>query len=335
MSAFDVVTIGSATQDVFLKSTAFEEIRNPLAPDGFDACIPLGAKVDLDDIFFTHGGGAMNAAMTFAHFGLKTACLARIGRDAVGESIQNTLKKNHISTQGIQVDAKEKSAYSLALLAGSGHRAILTHRGAAARIDPKKIPWKKLSAPWLYLTSLGGQVTSLERIFRQAEKDRRRVFWNPGTHELELGLKKLDRWLTHTSILSLNREEAALLTNLPPRQTEKILTALFHLPPAIILLTDGHRGAYLLAHGKAIFAPALPLKQVNTTGAGDAFGSAFLATMLQEKNPSDIHALEKSLKSAVLNAASVISHMGAQTGILSKKPGLIALRHVHLKQTSL
>src|SRR5438128_1388556 len=88
MPSFDVVTIGAATQDVFLQSSSFEEVRNPYAPDGLDACLPLGSKINLHDITLASGGGASNAAVAFARFGLKTACVTRVGTDGAGDTIQ-------------------------------------------------------------------------------------------------------------------------------------------------------------------------------------------------------------------------------------------------------
>ena len=97
MPSFDIVTIGAATQDVFIKSKKFEELRDPHAPDGFDACVPLGSKIDVDDLFFSTGGGATNSAVTFARLGFKTACLSRLGQDMTGSTILAELKKEKIS----------------------------------------------------------------------------------------------------------------------------------------------------------------------------------------------------------------------------------------------
>lgn len=53
---------------------------------------------------------------------------------------------------------------------------------------------------------------------------------------------------------------------------------------------------------------------MNTTGAGDAFGSAFVATLAKGLY------LDDALRAGLLNALGVVTHMGAKAGILKKFP---------------
>ena len=64
----DILAIGSATQDIFITSSAFEPRRDASAPDGLDACFPLGSKLALDGLFMASGGGATNAAVSLTRF---------------------------------------------------------------------------------------------------------------------------------------------------------------------------------------------------------------------------------------------------------------------------
>lgn len=326
MPAFDVITIGAATQDVFLRSRRFEEVKNLYAPDGLDACLPLGAKVELDDIVFTTGGGATNAAVTFARFGLKTACVTRVGKDAAGQVVRQELEHEHVSTVGLQEDVKYKTAYSVIIISGSGHRAIVTYRGASKHLDQKRIPWNALATSWIYVTSVGGNMELLRRIFVFAENIKASIAWNPGVLELEHGLKKLEPFLARTSVLLLNREEAASLIEMPPRHLTQILAHLSVYPRSGLVVTDGQHGAYVRAEGKTFSAPALRAKRVNTTGAGDGFGSAFVASLIK-KRP-----IKAALQTAMLNATGVVTHMGAKAGILKKMPGSVSLLKVKVKE---
>lgn len=310
MPSFDVIAIGSATQDVFLRSSKFAEVMDRLAPDGVDACFPMGAKIGIDDIIFASGGGATNAAVTFARFGLKTSCLTRVGKDASGEDLIAQLKKEKVDTKLIQRDPSLKTSYSIILLSGTGHRAILVYRGASSKLSWTKLPQTK----WIYLTSLGGDLALLRQVFAFAKKTHARIAWNPGNGELERGMKTLAPFLKQTSVLILNREEAALLTELPKRHLEAILKKLAVSPFSTLVVTDGAHGAYVHADGQTLFAPALKAKRLNTTGAGDAFGSAFVASVVKG------HDVRRSLQAAMLNATNVIMHMGAKAGILKGEP---------------
>jgi len=322
MPRFDVITIGSATQDVFVKSHGWKERPDGSAPDGVDACIPLGSKLGIDELVFATGGGATNAAVTFARFGLKTACFSRVGSDEVGDSIIRQLKAERIDTNGIQRDAKEATAYSIILVSGEGYRGILTHRGAANLIDAKQFPWNRsgkivnrpYKAKWIYLTSLGGDLKPVKSIFEHAKKMGARVAWNPGNAELELGRSRLLPFLKQADIILLNREEAAQLANLAPRFLDQILEKLGAHPRQALVVTDGKYGAHVRAHGATLYAPALKGRRLNTTGAGDAFGSGFVGAVAKG------YYLDDALRVGLMNAIGVVTHMGAKAGILKKFP---------------
>lgn len=324
--AFDVVTIGAATRDVFVQSTRFQTVRDPAAPEGFDTCFPLGAKIDVEKILFETGGGATNAAVTFSRFGLKTACVCRVGKDVGGGEVVERLKADGIDAASVQTDPKLHTAYSIILLSGSGHRAILVHRGASAAIDGAKIDWKTLSPKWIYLTSVAGDLALLKRIFQAARARDIRIAWNPGNKELELGLKKLTPFLVQCDILDLNREEAAELADMAPRRLADILRRLGAMPRQALVVTDGSRGAYVHARNVTWHAPALTGKRVNTTGAGDAFGSGFVAAAIRTGN------LEKGLRVGILNSTGVVTHMGAKAGILKTFPTVKEMKRVKVKK---
>lgn len=323
---FDVVAIGAATRDVFAQSVKFKNIKDPAAPDGLDACFPLGAKIDLDNVIFETGGGATNAAVTFARFGLKTACIARVGKDAGGKEIKEKLDKESVDTSNLQTDNKLRTGYSFILVSSTGQRAILVYRGASAKIDVVQINWKNVKPEWIYLTSLAGDEALMKKVFAAAKKYGSRIAWNPGNAELHLGIKKLTPFLLQCDLLLMNREEAAALTDLPPRHLDAIMHALGALPRQAIVVTDGANGAYMHSRGSMWYAPALPGKRVNTTGAGDAFGSAFAAGAIKTGN------LEKAFRAGMLNALGVITHMGAKAGILKSFPSATDIRRVKIKQ---
>ncbi|MFH1078120.1 MAG: carbohydrate kinase family protein [Patescibacteria group bacterium] len=322
---FDIVTIGAAVRDVFIRSRKFQSVRDPSAPDGFDTCFPLGAKIDIDDILFETGGGATNAAATFSRFGLRTACIGRIGKDVGGRELTEQLRGLGIDTSAFQVDPKRSTAYSIILLSGSGHRAILVHRGASAHIDPLKVNLRSLAPTWIYLTSVGGNLPLLKRLFAAAKASQIHVAWNPGNAELAHGMKKLLPLLMQADILDLNREEAVTLADMPPRHLDAILHLLGTVPRQALVVTDGPAGAYVHSRGVTWHAPALTGKRVNATGAGDAFGSAFVAAAIKTGN------LETALRVGMLNAMGVVTHMGAKAGILKKFPTAKEMRRVKVK----
>ncbi|MFH1621214.1 MAG: carbohydrate kinase family protein [Patescibacteria group bacterium] len=314
-NGLDVITIGAATRDVFVRSKKFENIPSDTAPDGFNACLPLGAKIPIDELVFETGGGATNAAVTFARFGLKTGCISRVGYDIGGREILEKLKTEKIDTSSIQKDKIHRTAYSIILLSGTGHRAILVYRGASSNLDVKATDWKRVKSNWIYLTSVAGKMDFIKKIFEHAKSNLTQIAWNPGNKEIELGLKKLLPFIMQTDLLFLNLEEAAALTNTTPRHEDLIVKTLSPLPRTALIITDGSHGAHVYSRGYTWRASALKGKAINTTGAGDAFGSAFTAAIIKDGD------LKKALKVGSLNAFGVVTHMGAKAGILKAYPG--------------
>lgn len=327
---FDVLTIGAATQDVFVRSKSLEEHHDDDSPDGIAVCFMMGTKMPIDELTFSTGGGATNAAVTFARRGYRTACATRTGSDGVAHEILEDLKREKIDARFVQTDLKRKSAYSIILLSGSGHRAIFTHRGAAQSLDPRAFPWHASRfggrvASWIYLTSVGGDLRIVKDVFDHAARTGARVAWNPGNRELQKGLRILKPFVDQCDVLSLNREEAATLAGVNPKETKVILQAVGDRARIAFLMTDGKHGAYARHAGKTIFASPLPGRRVNTTGAGDAFGSGFVASWIKCEDA------RIALADATLNATGVITHMGAKAGILHGHPTARMRRKVRIR----
>lgn len=309
---FNIVTIGGATRDVFLGSKGIMLIPSDKFATGVGECVALGSKVEADYIHFDTGGGATNSAVTFSRLGLKVGIITMVGEDSNGAEVLKVLKNENISTRSVQKTKKEHTGYSVLLLAERGERAAVAYRGASSKILKNKIDWKAVKTEGYYITSLGGNLTLVREICKRVKLGR--VAWNPGNAELKLGLHKLRPLIKNTAVLLLNREEAAMLTGLPIGDTKGLLKMLSALGGMFTIVTDSSAGAYAIAKGEVYHAGVLDVPVINTTGAGDAFGSGLVAALaLGKKFP-------EALQVATLNAHGVIGKMGAKTGILKSYP---------------
>lgn len=318
----DVLTIGAATRDVFLESPAFKVISSTEFQTGLGECVALGSKNEVSEITFETGGGATNAATTFARLGFKTAVVASVGHDSNGAEIIKVLTKEKIDTRNVQ-RKKIITGYSTLLLWSGGQRSILVYRGASDHLDIRKIRLSTWKTQWVYLTSLGQGVGQLKMLAKKIKQNKISLCWNPGGVELSLGLASLAPVLAVTKILLLNREEAATLLGVPADDQNKILAQAKNLAP-IVLITDGAKGAYLGQKGQWSYVATTGVKAKNQTGAGDAFGSGFLSGVLRYKN------YEQAAQLAVVNSESVIRHTGAKKGILKQWPSLSELKKINL-----
>lgn len=322
--SYDIITIGSATVDVFVK-TDNQLIRMKTKSCEEDLiAYPCGKKVLIEQLDFMTGGGATNTGVCFSRLGLKTACLGVIGKDDNGKHILSELKKEKIAFIGYE-EKKGMTAYSVILDSIEHHRTILTYKALSNQLKFSKLNNKikkgKLKTKWFYFcTMLGESFKTLEKLAEYAEKNKIKIAFNPTNYLAKEGFEKLSKILDRTSALVLNMEEAKLLLGYKCEdksiKVERLVKELNTLGPNIILITDGKNGSYCFVDGKKNHLYHIKprgVKIMETTGAGDAFTASFIAGLIKGKP------IEFCLFLAQANAESVIQSYGAKN-ILLKWP---------------
>lgn len=308
----DVLTIGAATRDIFLVSDAFKSLSNKSFEGGHAECVPLGAKIEIQTFVATTGGGATNAAATFRSLGFRTAVICRIGDDSTGRDVLEELNKCRIETKYINRIKGGQTAYSTLLTMPEGERTVLVYRGVSSKFTEADIHWGAIrKSQWVYLTSLGGNVELSKKIVEFAHTHHVKIAWNPGGGELKKGMKVFSKILPLVDVFIVNKEEAELLTG---ESNLKKLCTLFKQEDKIQLITDGSRGTTMIK-GSAIHKFGTSgTKGISKTGAGDAFGSGFVAALMKFKDPV------VAARIATISAESVIQHLGAKKGVLHAWP---------------
>ncbi len=320
---FDVVTIGSATRDAFFEGE-FPLVKWPKTESGKAYLLPFGEKLEVKKVSFTIGGNAANASVAFARQGFKTACVAKTGNDVSGEEIRRRLKKERIETKFIACDPQIPTSYSVLLLE-KGERTILNYRGAGGGLRIQDVNLKDISARWWYMSLAGESRAMLKPLLKFASDRDIAVAFNPTGYHLKHKRSEILSSLGKLSFLVLNEEEAALLTDISFKNERAVFKKLKELTSGILAVTDGKNGV-TVSDGNLIYKAGIfkEKKLADRTGAGDAFGSGFVAGLLRrgliKKNissakPSDIcHAI----RLAAANATSVVEKIGATEGILTK-----------------
>jgi len=308
-----------------LKSKDFKILKSKEFITGQGLCFNLGSKIYLDDLVFATGGGGTNTAVTFAGQGLKTACVGRVGDDPGGKAILEELDKFKVK-EFIAKDKKIKTAYSIILSVSKKERTILVYSGACHYLTFEDIPFDKLRARWIYIAGLSGASAKLLLpIINFAKKNKIKVALNPGAGQLALGLKGLKNVLSNVDVLILNQEEGARLANLPFKKEKAIFEKLDRFVRGIVVMTKGP-GGVTVSDGKCIYSAGIfkEKKYVDRTGAGDAFGSGFVAGLLQSQkskvksqkfNEKDI---EHAIRLGSANGTAVVEELGAKSGLLTR-----------------
>ncbi len=307
-----ILSIGAATQDILLQGG---EAFKPWHHKGVEyERLPLGSKLEVENMTFTTGGGACNAAVTFARQGLHSMFMGTIADDPAGHAVLKALDDDDADTTYVSYDEKYGTGYSTILLAPNGERTVMVYRGASSHYQQKNFNLKNTKADWIYLSSMAGKMEVVEYIVSQAAREGIKVAWNPGSGELKQPAK-VKSLLEDIEVLVLNKEEMQLLVE--GGTAEELARHALHYVPTVIV-SDGPHGAVAANSEKLVRAGMYEdVKVIDRLGAGDAFGSGFVARIAVGRS------LEEAVTFASANSTSVVTKIGAKAGILH------ANAHIH------
>lgn len=304
-----ILSIGAAVQDVFLShSDEFHPVTDKTLHEQVMQ-LEMGGKADVNKINFCTGGGATNASVTFARQGIDAEFMGSVGDDPAAQAVFADLDREGVTTERVSVSKRYNTGYSVLLLAPNGERTILTYRGASTHYDLNDFDFSDVDADWLYISSVSGKMDVLDQIFAEAKQQGMKIMFNPGKGELKQA-DKLRGLLDDVDVLLLNREEMQLIVE--GEALEELALHGLNLVPTVII-SDGPNGV-VATDGKTVVRAGMyeDVKVIDRTGAGDAFGSGFLSQWALGKS------LKQSIVFASANSTSVVTKIGAKTGILHK-----------------
>lgn len=314
---FDIITIGDGTNDIFLRPHDASLMDAPSCPKGGVCqkhliCWNYGEKIAIDKVFNDVGGSACNVAVGLSKLGCKSAMISVLGNDSAGEKVAARLVQEGVDATHIKTSTKIQTSFSV-IINYKTDRTILVYHGLD---DYSKLPIpKKVNSAWVYVSPLGNNYQSVyKKLITQASEKNLNIALNPGSHQIKDQDPIFKSLLRVTKILFVNKEEAEELVNLNTNQNlEKVLLeGLKKMGPELIIMTDGPRGAYLCDGKNYLKIKAINSEVVDSTGAGDAFSSGFLANYIKSQ---DIY---ESLRWGIVNSTFVIEKIGGQTGLLSE-----------------
>ena len=287
-----MVVVGSANADLVVKV-----VRRPGA----------GETVLGGELVTLPGGKGANQAVAAARLGASTAFIGRVGQDAHGQLLLDSLRSDGVDVTAVTTGA-EPTGVAIIYLTPDGDNSIVVAPGANGTLAPEHVR--------------GTAVATAEVLLLQREVD-------PGTSlaaalacggQVVLNLAPSGpmpaQLLARTDVLVVNQHEAAdllaaagLLDPAAPAGPEGPADAaelLRGLGPAAVVVTLGADGAVAVdASGRyRARSPRVPV--VDTTGAGDAFTGA-LGWRLAAGDD-----LATALEVAVKVGALTVTRTGAQ-----------------------
>lgn len=325
-----VITIGSATMDVFVECDEANIVSVCSKDRNADfMSYPYGSKIDISTFASNVGGGGVNTACNFGNLGFDTSAIFKVGKDFYSEGIFNFLKTQKVKLDSVVQKEDSTTGFSVILVSFQGDRTVLTHRGANAHILEEDIDFNAIKeADLVYIAPLNGESNKvLEKIVDFAEANDTKICFNAGTTSIKKGFDHLRGILDSAHVVVMNKEEASMATGIqvrPDTKTEKfshdvihkdiksMLEALKIKDYQVVVITDGGNGAYAYEGKNYYFCPTFPSEVISTLGAGDSFASTFCAALY--RNGKDVG---NALMYGSVNSASVVSKFGATEGLLT------------------
>ena len=212
-----VLTIGGATQDIIIEYQPEASCMSLTQEQNTQvfAC-KEGAKIEVQKLNYSTGGGATNAAVSFKRLELEASTFFKIGPDQAGQFIVDKLKEEQIVPY-YEIIKLAQTGTSFIIPTLNKDRIVFVHRGANTTHAKDDIPDDLIASQnFVYITSLTGQAArALPYITRKAKQlittKGIRVVVNPGTSQLTSDVTTLKAALPNIDVLILNADEMKCL----------------------------------------------------------------------------------------------------------------------------
>ncbi|MDN4494654.1 carbohydrate kinase family protein [Ureibacillus aquaedulcis] len=254
----------------------------------------------LDSDTFTKraGGAPANVCAAIAKLGGEAHFCGKVGNDAFGDFLQNTLEQLNVHTTLLLKDNSHPTTLAFVSLQEDGQRDFIFNRGADANLSVEDVPLHIFNTVKLVhfgsaTALLPGPLQQTYRTLLDAAKDNQcYISFDPNFrsdlwkgHEAEF-VKLARDLIAKCDFLKVSDEELFLLTN--EKDIPKAVTELHNLGAKCIAITLGKDGTYLSCKGAATIIPSIPIQAVDTTGAGDAFVGATLYQLGKLDSPESL-----------------------------------------------
>ncbi|HXC84820.1 MAG TPA: carbohydrate kinase [Trebonia sp.] len=278
------------------------------------------------------GGGPFNVARTLGRLGMPTTFLGRLSRDNFGRMLRTSLRGDGVAL-GVTAPAEAPTTLAVADIGADGGARYEFHLEDTAAAD---LDYTRLSAAMpdnltaFHVGSLALVMEpiacSVERLLADLPPDAL-VMVDPNCRPAAITDKDayLDRFegmMHRADAVKVSVEDLHYLC--PGVPAEVAATTLLGEKLALVLVTDGPRPvrAFLPVGELSVPVPEVPV--VDTIGAGDAFGGAFLAWWSAHGLGRDDLRLPGAVRDALRAAAAVASMTCTRAG--AEPPWLAEVR---------
>jgi sugar/nucleoside kinase (ribokinase family) len=275
-----------------------------------------GELVKVDDLVLNIGGLAANVAVVLSRLGVGVKISCRVGGDAFGRFVAESLEKEGVDTSGLVIDPDRATSQTLIVNVKGQDRRFIHSFGAnaalsSADLDAAITPEARVLYVGGYLILPGLTPEALaDRFARARERDITTVLdvACPGPADY---LSQLKPVLPHTDVFLPNSDEAALILG---GETDAVrqAEAFRSMGAARVVITRGEHGSISLSEANRLKLGVYPVDYVDGTGSGDAFDAGYIAGLISGLDEPGC------LKLASALGASCVRAVGTTAGIFSR-----------------
>jgi sugar/nucleoside kinase (ribokinase family) len=282
VAGVDVVTVGDVMLDVRVDAEALEE----------------GGDVH-GRVLVRPGGSASNAAVWAVEAGARARVHGRVGSDTAGALIRDELVHRGVEP-ALAVDA-EADTGTMLVVHEPGERSMIADRGANGRLSPQDLP-ERIEAGAVLVS---GYALLFEPTFPAARAALERavarfVAVDAASWPLvrDFGAPRFFEETARANTILVNEREAEILTGGRGEEAADVLAERF----PVVCVKLGDAGAVMSWEGLVVRYGGTPVRELDPTGAGDAFDGVLLAHLAAGRSPGD--ALHAACRAGALVAAS-------------------------------
>jgi len=301
---YELITVGSISVDLYFKgkSLTYKNERFQLA---------IGGKYSADFFYQGIGGGAVNVAIGASRFGLKAAILGTIGENIFKNAIIKKLKENNITYNLCDFVANYYNISSI-FLAPNGERTVIHYTTFNQKLFDHGIKISDIKKAQIIYLGNTPDISLVEKIklLNFSKKHNLLTVLNLGKKDCQLKKKDLIELFQATDILILNGHEFADLVKAAYKDIFFNENVIDHYIPQLteklVVVTEGKKGSFAYFKNKIFYQKAKKIETVvDTTGCGDAYTAAFIATYFKTAD------IEKSMEKGAFYATKILGQIGA------------------------
>ena len=287
--------------------------------------LPRPGETRLGGTFATFPGGkGANQAVAAARLGARVTLIGRVGQDAFGRQLLDSLAAEGIDQTHVSLDPVQPTGVALIQVDARGENTIAVASGANFALSEAHLrdAWSRIEPPDWLVMPLEMPIETVEAAARLAEAAGVGVILNPApARPLPAEL------LRRVDVLVPNQHEAAILAGRSGSSDQDIRNAAADLRTqgaSGVIVTLGERGALILdRHASApVIVPAYPVEAIDTTAAGDCFVGALAVALAEQRSLPDAAAFASAA------AALSVTHSGAQPSMPTRQELASFLAHL-------